>query len=129
MRRLHLLPGQAVKPPAGKCGALKLFVQLAFKAVYDMLYIREAGRFQCLAGVQRALAGAADQQHRLCLAGGFARDGIGELLRVRLQVGYSYHGTLTTPGGRPTYSDSISMRTSTNRASGCACNQVQASLG
>ena len=34
-----------------------------------------------------------------------------------------------TPGGRPTYSDSISMRTSTNSVSGRCCSCVQASWG
>jgi 5-methyltetrahydrofolate--homocysteine methyltransferase len=43
--------------------------------------------------------------------------------------GYSYHGMFSTPGGRPTYRDSISIRTSINSALGVFCISCQAARG
>ena len=59
-----LFPWKSVKTPAADSAALVSLVEFAFEAFVDMENMLQASLGQCAAGLFRALAAAADQDHR-----------------------------------------------------------------
>src|SRR5512134_622094 len=62
--RSALLPRQPFEAPAGPGAAVVLLVELAFEAVQHVPHFREAGFLERAAGVERAVAAAADEDDR-----------------------------------------------------------------
>jgi hypothetical protein len=91
MQMLHLLPRQAIMPPAAELAAVEGLVQLAFKAVQDVGDVGKTGGFQGVAGFYGALAAAANQidgaRFGIHAVTGLALYRLGKLRRIGLQVG------------------------------------------
>jgi hypothetical protein len=92
-----LLPGQAFEAPAVHRAAMVVVVEFAFEAVQHVVHAGEAGGFERVAGIDRAVAAAADQHHGAVVgvAGEFLH--FADEMRIDLPVGAVVPGHMQRP--------------------------------
>ena len=83
---LRLTPGQAIKAPAALGPALVVVVELTLKAFQHIDHLGKSGLLQGNAGVDRALATAANQHHRRVFGGGELLDRLDKLRGIRFEI-------------------------------------------
>ena len=84
--------------PAIEAGAVKLLIEVAFKAVQHIDHIRKASLLQSRRRFHRALPASANQQHGSVFATGFFQNLGAEMCRVGREIGVLVPGDIHSPG-------------------------------
>jgi hypothetical protein len=103
-----LLPGQAVKAPAGELAALMALIERALEAFEDVVDLAESGLLQGEGRIDGALATATDDHHRPVQAGNLLH--LADEMRVDRPVGSVVPGDMVG-SDRVSYEGSGASRT------------------